>query len=234
MYWPAARFSFCDELDARASIELALHRRDGEMAEAQRIAGLGFARFALPDMGARLSPQLAVLLGFPDGCSEATLDQLLETLIEPDRKTLRAAIELCFKSGGRYQLEVKSKQEGAERILLTEGLLTEPAKENAASVFAIFQDITEHRRAEERSSQSGAHWPRYGRLTGGVAHDFNNLLTAIIGYSEILLGRFNEGDPIRKEVEEIARGRQTRRRSDSTVARLQSQASSSAKSDRLE
>jgi PAS domain S-box-containing protein len=42
-----------------------------------------------------------------------------------------------------------------------------------------------------------------GRLAGGVAHDFNNLLTAIIGYSELLLGELNPYDPRRGDVEEI-------------------------------
>ena len=42
-----------------------------------------------------------------------------------------------------------------------------------------------------------------GRLAGGVAHDFNNILTAIIGYSELLQGKFESGDPRRKDLEEI-------------------------------
>src|SRR6185503_13123709 len=42
-----------------------------------------------------------------------------------------------------------------------------------------------------------------GQLAGGVAHDFNNLLTAISGYSDLGLRRLGEGDPLRRNLEEI-------------------------------
>ncbi len=42
-----------------------------------------------------------------------------------------------------------------------------------------------------------------GRLVGGVAHDFANLLTLIAGYSDILLNRIGDQDPLRPEIDEI-------------------------------
>jgi signal transduction histidine kinase/CheY-like chemotaxis protein len=42
-----------------------------------------------------------------------------------------------------------------------------------------------------------------GRLAGGIAHDFNNLVQAIGGYTEILLRRLPEHDPLRRHAEEI-------------------------------
>ncbi|MFH1501914.1 MAG: PAS domain S-box protein [Candidatus Eisenbacteria bacterium] len=42
-----------------------------------------------------------------------------------------------------------------------------------------------------------------GNLAGGVAHDFNNLLTAIHGYTELLLDRFEAGDPTHADLMEI-------------------------------
>lgn len=42
-----------------------------------------------------------------------------------------------------------------------------------------------------------------GQLAGGVAHDFNNLLTAIIGFSDLLLQRHNQGDPSFSDIMQI-------------------------------
>jgi signal transduction histidine kinase/ActR/RegA family two-component response regulator len=44
-----------------------------------------------------------------------------------------------------------------------------------------------------------------GRLAGGIAHDFNNLVQAIAGYTEILLRRLPEHDPLHHHAVEIKR-----------------------------
>jgi signal transduction histidine kinase len=44
-----------------------------------------------------------------------------------------------------------------------------------------------------------------GRLAGGIAHDFNNLVQAIGGYTEILLQRLPESDPLHHNAQEIKR-----------------------------
>jgi PAS domain S-box-containing protein len=70
-----------------------------------------------------------------------------------------------------------------------------------------FEDITEKKKLEMQLRQTQK-MEAMGTLTGGIAHDFNNILTAIIGYSNLLQMRIDDGDPCRSYVDEILRSSQ--------------------------
>jgi PAS domain S-box-containing protein len=64
---------------------------------------------------------------------------------------------------------------------------------------SIQRDITEEKKLYEHLLRAQK-MEAIGTLAGGIAHDFNNLLTAVLGYSEIMLGKLKEGDPFYKPV----------------------------------
>ncbi|MBV8132199.1 MAG: response regulator [Alphaproteobacteria bacterium] len=65
-----------------------------------------------------------------------------------------------------------------------------------------FIDVTEQKNLEVQFAQSQK-MQAVGQLAGGVAHDFNNLLTAMIGFCDLLLLRFQPGDPSFADIMQI-------------------------------
>lgn len=73
----------------------------------------------------------------------------------------------------------------------------------------LAHDISERKAAEDKLRASEDQLRQIqklesiGTLAGGMAHDFNNMLTAINGYSDLILRKIPEDDPIRRHVDEI-------------------------------
>ncbi len=65
-----------------------------------------------------------------------------------------------------------------------------------------FIDVTEQKNLEIQFAQSQK-MQAIGQLAGGVAHDFNNLLTAMIGFCDLLLLRFQPADPSFADIMQI-------------------------------
>jgi len=89
-------------------------------------------------------------------------------------------------------------------IVLMEFATTTIAVGGERLLFSIGRDITEQRLLEDQLRQAQK-LEGIGQLAGGVAHDFNNVLTAILGFSELLIGRFSPDDPLRRDLVEIRR-----------------------------
>jgi two-component system, cell cycle sensor histidine kinase and response regulator CckA len=125
----------------------------------------------------------------------------------------------CYESWGKRETpcpwclapEVWSGREPRHRVVETPDTVWDahwvPVDEELYIHFAF--DITERRRAEEillekdEQLRQAQKMEAVGRLAGGIAHDFNNFLTAINGYSDLMISRLNEADPLRFEAEEI-------------------------------
>jgi len=92
--------------------------------------------------------------------------------------------------------------------------LAERVGNEIAGAIANAQLFAERVRAEQKAKSleeqllQSQKMKAIGRLTGGIAHDFNNLLTVIKGYSQLLLLKLKEGDPLKASIQEIQKASQ--------------------------
>jgi len=119
--------------------------------------------------------------------------ELVAHMVEDVRANRPAAAEIALPhhGGGEYRVECSAVSMADEHGRQTHLVI-------------IARDVTDRRRLEEQLRHSQK-LEAVGLLAGGVAHDFNNLLTAMLGYSELLLGKIRPGESYRREVEEIRR-----------------------------
>jgi signal transduction histidine kinase len=89
----------------------------------------------------------------------------------------------------------------------------EPDLEDTATRFAVALNVllddlafrvAERAKMEARLRQSQK-MDAIGNLAGGIAHDFNNMLSVILGFTELVLTRFDASDPVRADLEEVKR-----------------------------
>ena len=136
--------------------------------------------------------------------AEEVIGKQLDMLIPPDRLDEFPQTLTMVKRGDsvtNYET-VRLRKEG-KRISVS--VTDSPIRSEGGRVTglsSIARDITERKRLEEELLQSQK-MDAVGRLAGGIAHDFNNILTAILGYSDLIIGQIDDRHWMYKHLSEI-------------------------------
>ncbi len=148
------------------------------------------------------SPVVERLLGYKP---QEMVGRNIFDLVHPDDLALaREVFDMALRTPKAVSPAVEFRcrhKDGSWRPLEAVGKpLVEGGKVEGGVVSS--RDVSQ-RKALEAQLRHSQKMETAGRLAAGVAHDFNNLLTTMLGYSDILLSRLPEGDPMRQDVEEI-------------------------------
>ena len=208
------RIAFSQDRVAGASRTLVISRAPGEEpAEDLRAAEVRFARLfnatpmAIASVDAagivtRSNAAFARLFG--DQLRRDSNDSnpsLFSGVSEADRLRLEAAVAAAVAGQGDVapidaHLEGPGQRSARFFVSAEEDTGTGPS----AQIFVT--DTTEQRTLQESFAQAQK-MQAVGQLAGGVAHDFNNVLTAIIGFSDLLLGNHRPTDPSFQDIMQI-------------------------------
>jgi signal transduction histidine kinase len=191
------------EVRDRRQAENALRESAFFLGESQRIAQLGTCTFDFSSGSCKMSPVAEQILGIgPD--ADCSVPVVIDLLREGDRdEVTRRLRESVFATGERFEREIviTRKNDGAERYIHVRAAVVE-MRPGVQAINGTLQDVTESKISEQELIQSKK-MESIGRLAGGIAHDFNNLLTIVNGYSELVLTRMKDADPLRNFVDEI-------------------------------
>jgi PAS domain S-box-containing protein len=151
------------------------------------------------------NPAAELVFGYSraEACGRSIIDL---TLPEAARETFRRDLAeyvadpgVQRRRGRRLELRAM-RRDGTE--FPADAAISSIAIDGRVMFTTYLRDITERKHLEEELLQSQK-MEAVGRLAGGIAHDFNNILTAILGYSDLIMGKIDEREWMYKHLAEI-------------------------------
>lgn len=112
-------------------------------------------------------------------------------------------LETDLPDGNRLRFHNRPLRDNTHLIFATDIRDVVRLRQELTKVSLEMDTKAEERRALENQFRQAQKMDAIGRLAGGIAHDFNNLLMVILGRSQMLLNRFEEEGPVKKNLELI-------------------------------
>jgi signal transduction histidine kinase/ActR/RegA family two-component response regulator len=128
---------------------------------------------------------------------------LIDLAMNPDQEAEQKLYPLIRRMDDRLFAEtVIPNSPSGERCLSTAASVLRDEQGEIIAAIECIRDNTEHKKLEGRLNQAEK-MEILGTLAGGVAHDLNNILGAMVGYSELLLGKLPMDSPLRRYADRI-------------------------------
>ena len=134
------------------------------------------------------------LFGFDSRNEMLDLESVSELYDDPNER--EKSNRLIETDGFMRDILIKVKRRDGTRLMVQDSATVLRDMEGKPIAYrGILRDVTEQKRLEEQLLQSQK-LESLGQLTSGIAHDFNNVLGGIIGFTELAMGKIEEGHPV--------------------------------------
>jgi len=198
----------------RRQAERKLQESEDNLAITLKSIGDGVITTDLAGRITSMNPVALELTGWP--LREALgkpLSSVFQIVDEHSRETVPTPIEHILRegaNGSRSRRIVLVARNGSTRAIADSGAPIRDARGAVRGVVLVFRDQTDERqlRQTEEQLRQSQKMEAIGTLAGSVAHDFNNLLSVIISYSDLLIEGMPSNDPMRADLQQIARAGQ--------------------------
>jgi PAS domain S-box-containing protein len=174
------------DVSERQAKDHALRRSRGDLARAQRIAGIGSFGRDLATGQIDWSDEFLRIWGL-EGTTEKISGDLLASLVHPeDREKFLEGRSAALNPGSRMPLDFRiTRPDGEERILHREFGVVFDDDKKPVRIFGTVQDITERKKIEIELRRSRENLTRAQRIAG-VGSFERNLATGEVEFSDEL------------------------------------------------
>lgn len=183
--------------DVTEEVEAAerLDRQRRQLAEAGRVAGLGFWRLPIGGEAFELSEAIYDQIGVDPRSFTASVEAVLALMPPEDQAMVRATLDRVAATGEQANIVYRIRRpDGAMRHRSSTVGLERAADGTPVALVGVSTDITDRVRQEERLERA-QRLNALGELTGGIAHDVNNLLSVIGLNLELVHELVPDGEP---------------------------------------
>jgi PAS domain S-box-containing protein len=149
------------------------------------------------------NPAFARILGYesPEAVLNTVTDMARQMYVHPERRS--ELLNLMDEQGTIQGHEIQFfRKDGSIVWTNVNGRAVRDNGNKLLYYESIIQDITD-RKVLEFQLRQAQKMEAIGTLAGGIAHEFNNILSAIMGYTDMALGKLDKKSPIRRYLSQV-------------------------------